>query len=161
QLTEPFLLVVGYEPPAPGERLRPRSGHSCLYQRVEHLPLAHAETGHHGDAQRGEHRRLIPAPGSPGNRPAQGRLRLPGDGDPGLAGLLPPRLDPGAIGRRPILVVASLGERGLGEASDHLDLLAVDPDLRGLDEPVVRYPPDHPGGDLRVVHPAPPVSAIT
>ena len=90
----------------------------------------------------GEQVGVLPDRGAPGDLAAVARLRLLGDGDPLVAGLLAPAGDPTLSGSG-----GGLGLTGAVQGrqlADDDDLLAVDTHGRGADEPSGRQPPGEP-----------------
>ena len=133
QLLQPVLAVLADEAHAPGQRVRPAAGDSCVDEGVEDQALALAQPGHHRHGQVGEHDAHRAALGPPGDLAAEPVLGLAGDRDPFVPGVLAEAGD-AAMGRLCHLrsVRLALDALGRGEVAQHQDLLPVDGHLRRL-----------------------------
>src|SRR6202042_407786 len=139
--------VLAGQPHAPGERVGPAAGDPGVHQRVEHAPFRLAQPGHDRNGQGGEHFVMAGAARPPGDLAAEPLLGLARDLDPLLARLLAESLD-SPLGRGlfrlgPAIPAIPSG-LGRGQRPDDADLLAIDDDLCGLGEPLIRQPTREP-----------------
>src|SRR5260370_41925810 len=132
---DPVRLVHAHQADAPGESVAAASGHASRHPGVEHRPLLHPQPRHDGEAQGGEHPRLVPASGAPCALAPEPALRFTGDLDAVFPSLFSEAVDPGHPGGFASLRSGAGGKLHVGQVADDQYLLAVGGDLRRPAEP--------------------------
>src|SRR5712692_5669603 len=145
---DPVGLVHAHQADAPGESVASASGHASRNQGVENGSLLHPQPRHDGEAQSGEHPRLVPAAGAPSDLAPEPAFSLPGDLDAVFASLFSEAVDPGHPGGFAGLRSGAGGKLNVGQLADDQYLLAVGGDLRRAGEPGLGQAAGEPGADI-------------
>src|SRR3954471_1310442 len=148
QLTEPVIGVLADQPHTPGQGVTAAARHTGLDERVQHPPLRLPQPRHHRHRELGEHHRLGSALDAPRHLAGEPVLGLTGDVDPLLARLLTEALHVPGDRTGTLRGRGALGDLGLGQPTDHADLLAVEHDLRSTLEPRLRQAAGEPAPQL-------------
>src|SRR4051794_18826862 len=125
ELGQPFVLMLGYQPHTPGQRLRTRPCHTGVDERVEHLPLRLTQPGH--DRSRHVREQLGPVTDRdlPRDLAVEPALCLGCDRHPLAAGVLAERLRAAGTSFRCLGRTGGLGELHIREGQRDGDLLTV------------------------------------
>ena len=140
--------MLGDEPHAPGQRVRPTPGHAGRDERVQRAPLGHAQAGHDRQRERREEPLRAADADAPGDGPAEAVLGVVRDAHAGLARLLAEGVGPSLTGGGTRGIRGVLAQLDVGQLADDEDLLAVDMDFGRPDEPALGEAAGEPALDL-------------